>query len=308
MKARHPGAYSPSRADAPDARPAALDVRSLSFRYGDSEILRDIHIQMKEGEFVALLGPNGAGKTTLLNILSGVLKPQAGTVRVYGRDLGSLGTRETARLIGVVPQESSSNFNFSNLDIVLMGRVAHTSRFGNESEDDIRRAVLAMKRTETGHLAHRGFMEISGGEKQRVIIAQVLAQEPAILLLDEPTANLDISYQIEIMQLIRSIKNERNLTVLAIFHDMNLAAQFADRVLFLKGGRIRYDDTPENVFVPRCIREIYDVHVMVKKDPFNAKPLILPLYDRHPREEAAIRGVTVVTETVRMKPAGNDGT
>ncbi len=264
----------------------AVEVESLTFRYGDDLILDAVDLRVRTGEFVALLGPNGAGKTTLLHVLTGLLRPQAGTVRAFGRDVLAMSPREKSRLIGVVPQETSSNFNFKNLEIVLMGRLAHTSRFGNESDEDFERALVAMRRTKTEQLAGRGFMEISGGEKQRVIIAQVLAQETAMLLLDEPTANLDINYQIEIMQLIRSIRAERNLTVVAVLHDMNLAAQFADRILLLTDGRIGYDDTPDRVLVPKHIFDTYHVHVASQKNPFTNRTFILPLYDRHDEDEA----------------------
>ena len=265
----------------------AINIQSLSFHYETNQVLRGLDLRVAEGEFVALLGPNGAGKTTLFNILSGILKPQSGSVQIFGQDIRGMKARDKAKQIGVVPQESTANFNYSNLEIVLMGRVVHTSRFGNESEEDIHQAVRAMERTKTEHLAERGFMEISGGEKQRVIIAQVLAQETSILLLDEPTSNLDINYQIEIMQLIQSIKRERNLTVVAIFHDMNLAAQFADRIVLIKEGEILYDNTPEKTFVPENIHKVYNAHVIVEKNPFTGKPLVLPLYDHHKELESA---------------------
>ena len=257
---------------------SAVAIDSLSFSYEDTPILEDIDLRIEKGEFVTLLGPNGAGKTTLFNLISGLYKPNTGKVEIFGRNITLLSQRERAKLIGMVPQESTSNFNFTNLEIVLMGRVVHTSRFGNENEEDIRQAVIAMERTRTAHLAHRGFMEISGGEKQRVVIAQVLAQDTSILLLDEPTSNLDINYQIEIMQLIQSIKKERALTVIAIFHDMNLAAQFADRIVFIKEGRIICDSSPEEVLCPGTIHSIYNAHVLVETDPYSKKPLVVPLY------------------------------
>lgn len=268
----------------------AVQAESLSFSYDETPVLREIDLTVSKGEFLSLLGPNGAGKTTLFNLLSGLYKPVVGAVKIFGRNIGTLHQKEKARLLGVVPQETTANFDFTNLEIVLMGRVVHTSRFGNESADDIREALAAMKRTETEHLAHRGFMEVSGGEKQRVVLAQVLAQETSIMLLDEPTSKLDINYQIEIMQLIKDIKKERDLTVIAIFHDMNLAAQFADRIVFIKEGRIVGDDTPEEILTPHIIRSVYNARVMVERDPHSDKPLIVPLY--HFSEEDKQEGAT----------------
>jgi iron complex transport system ATP-binding protein len=259
----------------------AIEAKGLCFGYEERAVLDRVDLRIAEGEFIALLGPNGAGKTTLLHLVSGVLSPRSGSVSVFGQDVGAMKPRDKCRLIGVVPQESVSNFNFTNLEIVLMGRVVHTSRFGNESRDDFDRALSAMRRTRTEHLATRGFMEISGGEKQRVIIAQVLAQETKILLLDEPTANLDINYQIEIMELIRAVKEEHNLTVVAVLHDMNSAAQYAERVVLLKDGKIRYDDRPDSALVPSNIFDIYGTHVMTATNPSTNKPYIVPLYDRH---------------------------
>jgi iron complex transport system ATP-binding protein len=274
-----------------DHRTPAVRIDALSFSYGETPIIREISLAVDRGEFVTLLGPNGAGKTTLLNLISGLHAPGRGKVEIFGRRTDALSQRERARLVGIVPQESTSNFNFTNLEIVLMGRVVNTGRFANEDEDDIREAIGAMERTRTAHLARRGFMEISGGEKQRVVIAQVLAQDASILLLDEPTSNLDINYQIEIMQLIRQVKRQRGLTVVSVFHDMNLAAQFADRIVFMKEGRVVSDGPPDTVLTPETIHWVYDARVLVERDPCSGKPLVVPLYHYREREEPQERGL-----------------
>jgi iron complex transport system ATP-binding protein len=282
-----------------DRGAAAFEAAALTFSYGERPIVQDVNLRVRRGEFVALLGPNGAGKTTLLHLLSGTLRPRAGSVRLFDREVGSLGSREIARLVGVVPQESSSNFDFTNREVVLMGRVVHADRFALESEEDYRAAAHAMRQTRTECLADRGFMAVSGGERQRVVIAQVLAQEPLALLLDEPTANLDINHQIEIMHLIDLVRRDRALAVVAVLHDMNLAAQFADRVVLLKDGRIHSEDVPRKALVPMTIRDIYDARVIVEAHPSTNKAHVVPLYER--------AGKTAGTRGTRVHVVGGAG-
>ena len=163
----------------------AIKIKDLNFSYGQQKIINNFNLEIEKGEFVALLGPNGVGKTTIFNIISGILPFKKGEVKIFGKDISRMRSREIAKYIGVVPQESTSNFNFNNLEIVLMGRTCQTSRFENETEESYKLAMESMKLTKTDHLSGRGFMEISGGEKQRVVIAQVITQETDILLLDE---------------------------------------------------------------------------------------------------------------------------
>jgi iron complex transport system ATP-binding protein len=259
----------------------AIKIKDLNFNYGQQKIINNFNLGIEKGEFVALLGPNGVGKTTIFNIISGILPFREGRVKIFGKSISKMRPREIAKYIGVVPQESTSNFNFSNLEIVLMGKTSQASRFENETEDDYRLAMESMKLTKTEHLSDRGFMEISGGEKQRVVIAQVITQETDILLLDEPTSNLDINFQIEIMQLILRIKRDKNLTVVGVFHDMNLAAQYVSRIVLMKNGKIFKDSTPEKVLTPENIYEVFKAHVITEKNPFTNKIYITPHYNNH---------------------------
>lgn len=259
----------------------AISIKDLSFSYGQQKIIKNFNLEIEKGEFVALLGPNGVGKTTIFNIISGVLPFKKGEVKIFGKDISRMRSREIAKYIGVVPQESTSNFNFSNLEIVLMGRTCQTSRFKNETEDSYKLAMQSMKLTKTDHLSDRGFMEISGGEKQRVVIAQVITQETDILLLDEPTSNLDINFQIEIMQLISKIKEDKNLTVVGVFHDINLAAQYAGRTVLMKDGKTFRDGTPEEVLTSENIYKVFKAHVITERNPFTNKIYITPHYNNH---------------------------
>ncbi|MCD4670578.1 MAG: ABC transporter ATP-binding protein [Actinomycetia bacterium] len=259
----------------------AIEIKDLDFNYGQQKIINNFSLKIKKGEFVALLGPNGVGKTTIFNIISGILPFKKGSVKIFDRSISKMRPGEIAKYIGVVPQESTSNFNFSNLEIVLMGKTSQTSRFKNETEDNYKLAMESMKLTKTEHLSDRGFMEISGGEKQRVVIAQVITQETDILLLDEPTSNLDINFQIEIMQLISKIKKDRNLTVVGVFHDMNLAAQYVSRIVLMKDGKIFKDSTPEKVLTPENIYDVFRAHIITERNPFTNKIYITPHYNNH---------------------------
>lgn len=259
----------------------AIEIKDVNFSFGQQKVINNFSLEIEKGEFIALLGPNGVGKTTIFNIISGILPFKEGKVRIFGKDISKMKPKETAEHIGVVPQESTSNFNFSNLEIVLMGRACRSSRFENETEDDYKLALKSMELTKTDHLSDRGFMEISGGERQRVVIAQVITQETDILLLDEPTSNLDINFQIEIMQLISKIKEDKNLTVVGVFHDMNLAAQYVDRIVLMKDGKIFKDSTPEKVLTPENIYEVFKAHVITERNPFTNKIYITPHYNNH---------------------------
>ncbi len=258
-----------------------IEIKKLYFYYDKKEVINNLSLFIKKGEFVALLGPNGVGKTTLFNIISGILPFSMGTVNLFGKNINKYNQRQKANLIGVVPQESSSNFNYKNIDIVLMSRICKKSRFSNEDQNDYDIVMNAMKLTKTEHLAGRGYMEISGGEKQRIIIAQAIAQETQILLLDEPTSNLDINFQIEIMQLISKIRKEKNITIIGVFHDMNLAAQYADRIILMKDGSIFADGPPKKVLNSRNIMEVYKASVIVDKNPFTNKVFITPHYNSY---------------------------
>jgi cobalamin transport system ATP-binding protein len=229
------------------------------------------------GERFGILGPTGSGKSTLVRLLSGVLRPSRGRITLGGRDLGAYGASERARAIAVVPQETALDFPFSVLEVVLMGRAPHLGGFGFEGDRDIEAAERAMARTGVADLAGRFFHELSGGEKQRVVIARALAQEADVLLLDEPTTFLDIRHVVEIFELVCALAIESGITLVVVLHDLNLAALYLERLAFLKHGRLHSCGAPEEVLTYGAIRDVYETDVYVHKNDLTGKLNVLPL-------------------------------
>jgi len=244
-----------------------LEIRDVSFSYESTPILKDVTLSVDQGEFLGVMGPNGSGKTTLLRCICRVLEPRVGTILIDGRDLRKFSRSEVAKTVGVVPQSAMVDAAFTVFEIVLMGRTSHVGRFEAESIKDLEAAEEAMKKTDTLHLADRTFDELSGGERQRVIIARALAQEPRVLLLDEPTVHLDIKYQLELLELIERLNKQTGIVIVAVFHDLNLASQHCDSLILLHNGRIEAIGPPEQVLTPESIRRIYGVDVVVKRHP-----------------------------------------
>ncbi|MFA5190805.1 MAG: ABC transporter ATP-binding protein [Verrucomicrobiia bacterium] len=236
-----------------------LELSDVTFAYGRRAVLHEINLAVAAGEFVGLLGPNGSGKSTLLKLLYGHLQSAAGTVRLNGADLRTLAPREVARSIAVVPQESPDTFGFTVAERVLMGRHPFLGPFDFETEHDQTIAREAMLLTDTAQFAGRTLSEISGGERQRALIASALAQTPEILLLDEPTAMLDIRYQAQIISLLRRLNRERHMTIVITLHDVNLAALSCRRLVVLKAGRVVHDSTPQAVLTKERMADIYEV-------------------------------------------------
>jgi iron complex transport system ATP-binding protein len=217
-----------------------IEARGVSFAYprGDRAILRDVSLLLRPGAIVGLLGPNGCGKTTLLRLLSGMLTPQHGEVLIDGSLVSALTRRDIARRIAVVPQETHATFEFTVIDVVLMGRYPHLGPFELEGPADLEIARRALEATGTGHLESRPFASLSGGEKQRVVIAGALAQTADVMLLDEPTASLDLAYQLEVAALLRSLNRTRGTTMVVCTHDLNMAAALCDEVVLLRDGAV----------------------------------------------------------------------
>lgn len=255
-----------------------LKIDNIDFSYQSSKVLDGVTFEVKNGEFLGIMGPNGSGKTTLLRCISNVLSPQIGTVLIDGKSIQKLSRKEVARNIGVVPQTSTIDFTFTVSELVLMGRTPYTERFKSESTHDFKIAEDAMKLTNTLHLAERTFNELSGGEKQRVIIARALAQEPKILLLDEPTVHLDITSQFEILKLVKNLSKQKEIVVIAVFHDLNLAAQYSDRLILLDNGKIVSIGLPDKVLTPENIQKTYKIDAIVKRDSLTHTPIITPCY------------------------------
>ncbi|MFC2022804.1 heme ABC transporter ATP-binding protein [Chloroflexota bacterium] len=252
-----------------------LQMDGVSLGYGRRRVVSDLSFQVSPGEMVGLIGPNGCGKTSIIKALCRVI-PHSGRIFVDGREISAIPRKDLARLLGVVPQNPSLPDAFTVFEVVLMGRNPHLGLLRYESHKDMDIARRAMEKTETDSLAERRMGELSGGERQRVTVARVLAQEPEAILLDEPTANLDISHQVEILGLIRDLCREKGLTVLVALHDLNLAAQYCDRLLLVANGKLHAEGAAWEVITPENIREVYGMESHVYPHPVNRLPVVLP--------------------------------
>ena len=263
-----------------------LEVKNLWAGYLDKIVIREINLDIKKGEFIGIIGPNGAGKSTLVRTLTRTLRPFKGTIAHDGKDIYKTSSNEVARSIAVVPQETSIVFEFSAGDIVMMGRIPHINKFKKVTERDLMIIEKAFLVTDTKELRDRPINELSAGERQRVIIAKALAQEPDLLILDEPTSHLDISHQIEIFDLIKRLSKKEGLTVIAVLHDLNLAAEYCDRLILMKEGRIFVQGVPEEVLNYKTIEEVYKILVVVGRNPVSKRPYVF-LVSQDKREENA---------------------
>jgi iron complex transport system ATP-binding protein len=256
-----------------------IRVEALDLGYEDRLVLTGLNFQVNQGEFVGILGPNGSGKSTLIQALSGLLPPQNGRIIIKSEALGSLASRLRAQVLAVVPQSSEVRFPFTCLEIVLMGRYPHRRRLGTLTDTDLLWALKSMRHTTTIHLKERAINEISGGESQRVVIARALAQAPEILMLDEATSNLDVRKKLEIFEIIKFFNETQGLTVLCAMHDLNLAALYCRRLMFIKERRIAVDGPTEQVFTPAILTQVYETPMEVVWHPVHQRPyaVMLPL-------------------------------
>ncbi len=264
----------------------AIHAVDIEFAYPEAKpVLQGVEAGAKGGEILGIIGPNGAGKTTLLNILARSIRPTSGQVLLMGEPAESLSARERARRLAMVPQEPTVAFSFSVMEIVLMGRAPYLGRWRLEGRGDMDIADEAVSMTGLGGLTGRRFHDLSGGEKQRVMIAKALAQRSSILLLDEPTSFLDLRHQVEIYELVSKLAKERNIAVIAVSHDINLAAMYCDRVAVLSCGRIIEQGTPREVVRPDLLSRVYGVEVaMASHELRSHAPLIFPLSSKKPPE------------------------
>ena len=238
-----------------------LTTQHVSFSYGPPAGfgLRDVSLSVARGSLTGILGPNGCGKTTLLKLLAGIARPHQGDVLLEGRPLRTFGRRDLARRVAVVPQETHPAFDYTALEMALMGRHPHLGAFQLEGAADLDIAMRALEATGTGHLATRAYMTLSGGEKQRVIIASALAQQPDVLLLDEPTASLDLAYQLEIAALLGGLNRDRGVTMVIATHDLNLAASLCNRLVLLRGGELLAEGPTRDVLTRAAVAQLYGV-------------------------------------------------
>ena len=257
-----------------DNQQPVFSLTNVSFSHGKNKVLSDIDLTIKSGAFYGLVGPNGSGKTTLLDLLSNHYQPQHGTIQLHGNDLCSFSTSVLARHLALVPQEFSLGFDFSVFDVVLMGRHPHIPRFANPTEHDLSMVDKALKQLDILGLKDRLVTELSGGEKQRVVVARALAQDTDVLILDEATSNLDIHHTIRIMKVVRQKTRTANVTVIAAIHDLNLASSFCDELIVLKDSRLFKKGAVSELITPKLIQEVFSVEANIVKDTQQSTPRI----------------------------------
>jgi len=252
-----------------------IEMRKVTLGYGTRKVVTEIDLEVVSGEMVGLIGPNGCGKSTIIRALSHVISPQGGKVLVNGREIGQISRREMARVVSVVPQIPLLPSIFTAFEIVLMGRYPYMGVFQHEGREELEVAYDALAKTGIAHLAKRRVGELSGGEIQSVLIARALAQQTSAIILDEPTANLDIGRQLEILDIIKRLCRENSIAVLVALHDLNLAAQYADRLYLVNHGAIHAEGTPREVITQRNIGEVYGARHCVYPHPANGLPAVL---------------------------------
>lgn len=256
---------------------SSIQLENVSFAYNGRPVLAGLSLRVDRGERIALLGPNGSGKSTLLKLISGILKPHTGRVLCNGRRPGTIPRKQLARSIAMVPQELVVPFSFTVREIIELGRTPYLRRWGNCNAADQRFIDEAVEATGVREISERVFNELSGGERRRVMIAMALAQQPEILLLDEPTQQLDISRQGEILNLVVELNTSRRITVVAAIHDLNLAARYFDRVVMLHQRSIAADGTPTAVLAPGFLENVYGGPLEVRAFCDGASPVVLPI-------------------------------
>lgn len=251
-----------------------LRIIDLTFAYSSVPVLDNICLELPQGEVLSVLGPNGSGKSTLIRCINNIHTPKNGRILLGDKEITKMSQLEIARHIGYVPQSSAQTFPTTVFDAVLLGRLPHTG--WRSSDEDVDKVISILRLLEIEDFAMRDFGELSGGEQQKVIFARALAQEPKVLLLDEPTSNLDIKQQYEILAVVRKLKEEQNISVLMAVHDLNLAARFSDSIALLRNGRLIAKGTPDEVLNTETVRDVYGINMIVSND--SGRPYLIPDY------------------------------
>lgn len=259
---------------------ASIETTDLGFAYDRRRVLDGVSIRTEPGEIVGLVGPNGSGKSTLIRVLSAVLDGYTGSARIDGKEIAGLARRALARRVAVVPQEPSFSFPFTALEIVLMGRHPHLGGLSFEAQHDIDLARHALERCGASELASRPIQELSSGERQRVVFAKALVQQPGALLLDEPASFLDIRYQVELYDIVRELAEEQRCTVLTALHDLNLAAEYCDRIYLLCEGAVAAGGATDSVLTYENLTRVFGTEVYVDTNTITGKLLVIPLSGR----------------------------
>jgi iron complex transport system ATP-binding protein len=257
-----------------------IELRHVDFGYAAEAVIKDVTFDVASGGFCGIIGANGSGKSTLLRLMSGYLRPWRGVVEIDGRRADGIPRREMGQLVAVVPQETSIMFPYTVMEMVLFGRTPHIGGFDFETDADVDIARESMRRTNTVHLADRVLNELSGGERQRVVLARALAQQPAILLLDEPSAFLDIRHEVEIYDLLRELQRG-GITVVTVLHDLNLAALYCEHLILLREGGVFRSGAAAEVMTYGNLTEAYGTEIYVTMNDITGTLNVLPLDDRH---------------------------
>lgn len=265
-----------------------IELKNITLKYGDYEVLRDISFNIKKGEFTSIIGPNGAGKSTVLKAIMKNIDLASGDISIKGKSIKNITHKEKACIIGFVPQEFNISFDFTVYDIVAMGRNPYIAKFKKSKFDDKKIIEESLQKTNTYEFKDKYFNSLSGGEKQRVIIARALAQQPEILILDEATSSLDIHHQLDILELIHSLNREDGLTVLTIMHDLNLASRFSDKIVLLSKNGVIKSGTPSEVIDEQVLKNVYDMDMVVRENKLLSYTEIIPLRIRKSKEEKNI--------------------
>ncbi|THV23760.1 ABC transporter ATP-binding protein [Peteryoungia ipomoeae] len=260
---------------------AHLEARNLSSGYGDTVILSDLDIAIPTGKITAIVGANACGKSTLLKTMSRLIKPLSGEVLLDGEAIHRLPTRDLARRLGLLPQSPIAPEGITVADLVSRGRHPHHGLFARWTKADDQAIATALEATQIVELAERPVDELSGGQRQRAWIAMALAQETEILLLDEPTTFLDISHQVEVLDLLTDLNRHRNTTIVMVLHDLNLAARYADHLVAMLGGRPHVTGTPQSVLTEETVRQVFGLDSRIITDPTSGRPIMLPIGRHH---------------------------
>ncbi|MBK4216816.1 ABC transporter ATP-binding protein [Paracoccus caeni] len=254
-----------------------LNVSQLAAGYGEADILNGLDLQVPPGRITAIVGANACGKSTLLRAMSRLLAPRRGQVVLDGRSIHQIPPRQLARTLGLLPQSPTAPEGITVADLVSRGRHPHQGLFGRWSREDDEAVAHALEATQTTELAERAVDELSGGQRQRVWIAMALAQETSILLLDEPTTFLDISHQIEVLDLLTDLNHRRGTTIVMVLHDLNLAARYADHLVAMADGRLHVSGPPEEVLTEAVVRHVFGLDSRIITDPISGRPMMLPI-------------------------------
>lgn len=259
----------------------ALEIKNLEFGYNENLVIKGVSFNVEKGKFISIIGPNGSGKSTLLKTINHLYNPTKGSILVDGVNINNMKKRDIAKKIAMVPQDTVVDYDFTVEEIVLMGRHPYKGRFQKEDEGDFNIVNESLEMTNTLKLKKRLITEISGGERQRVIIAKALAQKPSIILLDEPTSHLDINHQMDILNLLKKLNQEQGTTIVLVIHDINLAARYSDEIILINKGQIWDMGKPEHIITNENIESIYNLKVAIEKNKYTDTTYITPIEIRN---------------------------